>query len=229
MNTSELKGYLTGLIMGDGYIDSGVTKRAFRIKSINKDFINKIYKDISSCNTFKSYVRHLNKRIDKNNVVHKEHWEFVISAHPYFVKKYHHFYDDYKKRIISNEALQWITPSGIANWYMSDGYVCLVGKERGDISGRRVEFCTDRYSYETVNKINKMLLNNFNIKNSIISRGKTYRIRVLTESYSSFFNLIKPYIVNSMKYKMYLGYKKQPKWMDDDMWNEQIILASATT
>lgn len=42
MNSSELKGYLTGLIVGDGYIDGGVTKRAFAIKSINKEFIYKI-------------------------------------------------------------------------------------------------------------------------------------------------------------------------------------------
>lgn len=33
MNSSELKGYLTGLIVGDGYIDKGVTKRAFEIKN----------------------------------------------------------------------------------------------------------------------------------------------------------------------------------------------------
>ena len=228
MNSSELKGFLTGLMFGDGYIDSGVTKRSFRIKSINKDFIDYIYNELTSCTNFDLKINFTPEHFS-NGCNHKDCWELTIKSHPYFAKKYHHFYDDYKKRIISNEALQWITPSGIANWYMSDGYVCLVGKERGVISGRRVEFCTDRYSYETVNKINKMLLNNFNIKNSIISRGKTYRIRVLTESYSSFFNLIKPYIVNSMKYKMYLGYKKQPKWMNDDMWNEQIILASATT
>ena len=42
MNSSELKGYLTGLIFGDARIDNGVTKRAIRMSSINKDFIYKI-------------------------------------------------------------------------------------------------------------------------------------------------------------------------------------------
>jgi hypothetical protein len=46
MKSSELKGYLTGLILGDGTIDKGTTKRAFRIKSINFDFIDKIEKDL---------------------------------------------------------------------------------------------------------------------------------------------------------------------------------------
>ena len=33
MNSSELKGYLTGLIVGDGCIGKGVTKRTFEIKN----------------------------------------------------------------------------------------------------------------------------------------------------------------------------------------------------
>ena len=221
MNTSELKGYLTGLIMGDGYIDSGVTKRAFRIKSINKDFIDKIYKDISSCNTFKSYVRHLNKRIDKNNVVHKEHWEFVISAHPYFVKKYHHFYDDYKKRHVTKNAINWLTPNGLANWYMSDGYVCLVGLKSGNIVDRRIDICTDRYSLENIKMICKELMKKFNIEFNPVKRAKYYRIRLKTKDYSKFINIIKPYIVPSMMHKLYLGYQKQPKWMNNFDWEFQ--------
>lgn len=53
MESSELKGYLTGLIVGDGYIDSGVVKRRFEIKSIDRNFINKIKTDIESCSNFK--------------------------------------------------------------------------------------------------------------------------------------------------------------------------------
>ena len=47
MNSTKLRGYLTGLILGDGSIDKGVQKRAFSIKSINKDFIEKIYEDLN--------------------------------------------------------------------------------------------------------------------------------------------------------------------------------------
>ena len=45
MHSSELRGYLTGLILGDGHIDKGVTKRAFEIKSVHFDFIQKIKND----------------------------------------------------------------------------------------------------------------------------------------------------------------------------------------
>lgn len=227
MNSSELKGYLTGLIIGDGHIDKGVTKRAFEIKNTHFDFIEKIKNDIESCSNFKIHIRHCPQYISNDKVNHKESWTLRIDAHPYFNKKYHHFYDDYRNRIVSNEATSWLTSNGLANWYMSDGYVCLVGKEKGEIYNRRVEFCTDRYPKFIVEKLSRMLYNKFNIESSIIKRGKYYRIRIKTSSYQTFINLIYPHIVPSMQYKLYLGYEYQPKWMDDWTWNLQKSLNSA--
>lgn len=229
MHSSELRGYLTGLILGDGYIDKGVTKRAFEIKSIHFDFIQKIKNDIGSCSNFKIHIKHNPEHISDDNTHHKESWSLRIDAHPYFNKKYHHFYDDYRNRILSSEAALWLTPNGLANWYMSDGYVCLVGKEKGNIYNRRVEFCTDRYPKFIVEKLSKMLYNQFNIESSIIKRGKFYRLRIKTASYQTFINLIYPYVVPSMQYKLYLGYEYQPKWMEDWTWDLQKSLRSAMT
>ena len=221
MNTSELKGYLTGLIIGDGHIDKGVVKRGFAIKSVHKDFIDKIHADISSCNTFKLNIRNIKSKIDSKGIHHKECWELRFSSHPYFAKKYHHFYDDYKNRHITKEAINWLTPNGLANWYMSDGYVCLIGKESGYIHHRRIDICTDRYSLENIQMICVELKKKFQLEFNPIKRGKYYRIRLKTESYSRFINLIKPHIVPSMMYKLYLGYQKQPKWMSDSDWGFQ--------
>jgi len=227
MNSSELKGFLTGLIIGDGHIDKGITKRALRIKSINYEFIQMIYEQLSKCTQFKLGIREIDA-YTSNGVNHKMNWELVVFAHPYFAKKYHHFYDDNAHRIVSKLALNWITPYGLANWYMSDGYICLVGKEKGRIYNRRMEISTDRYSYKTVEKLCKMLFDRFGVVASIIKRGKRYRIRIKTESYATFINLIEPYMVDSMKYKLYLGYNSKPKWMDDEMWSLQQYLRSAT-
>jgi len=228
LTSSELKGYLTGLIYGDGFIDGGVTKRAFEIKSINEDFILKIYSDLSSCSNFKiSITEH--PASFRGNVNRKKYWSLRISSHPYFAKKYHHFYDDYKHRICSTESMGWLNEAGLANWYMSDGYVCLVGKRSGIIRDRRVDICTDRYSLETINKLVKMLKNKFNISSSLNKRGNTYRIRIAKKSYEDFFNIIRPHIVDSMQYKLYLGYEQQPIWMSDMNWQRQINLKSANT
>lgn len=228
MNSSELKGYLTGLIFGDGCIDKGVTKRAFSIKSIDKNFIDKIKDDIESCTNFQISIKYTPAH-ESCGCSHKESWELRIKAHPYFNKKYHHFYDDYRNRIASKEALNWITPNGIANWYMSDGYVCLVGRTKGVIKNRRIDFCTDRYSLPVIESMKDMFDKRFNLQTSIIKRGKFYRLRVCQNSYEKFINLIRPYMIDTMMYKLYLGYEYQPKWMSDDMWNLQNNLRSAIT
>lgn len=228
MNSSELRGFLTGLILGDGYIDYGTTKRSFHIKSIREDFIQQIYDELSSCTNFKLRIQYNDAQI-RDGVHHKEYWELHIKSHPYFAKKYHHFYNDEKHRIVSKSALYWLTDYGLANWYMSDGYVCLVGKESGVIRDRRVEICTDRYTLHTVNRLRKMLSNKFQINTGLVKRGKRYRIRVRKDSYCHFIRLVQPYIVKSMEYKLYLGYSKQPIWMPNDIWDYQEYLRSATT
>lgn len=230
MTSSELKGYLTGLIYGDGFIGSGVTKRRFEIKSINKDFIYKIKDDLSDCTNFKITIKEFHESF-RNGVHRKKYWMLEVKSHPYFAKKYHHFYDDYKNRVCSKESMGWLNEAGLANWYMSDGYVCLVGKNSGIIKARRVDICTDRYDKETVLHLIDMLNERFNLKTSLIQRknkGKySYRIRIMHESYELFFDLIRPHIVESMQYKLYLGYEKQPIWMSDMNWQRQINLMSA--
>lgn len=221
MNSSELKGYLTGLIIGDGCIDGGVTKRAFEIKSIRKGFIDKIFNDLQSCTNFNITVRYKKAYIDKNNVNHKECWILRIKSHPYFAKKYHNFYDDYRHRLISKNALNWINPIGLANWYMSDGYICLVGRKSGIIRSRRMDICTDRYSHDNIKLMQKMFFDRFGIITSLNKRGDTYRIRIKKDSYCDFINIIKDHVVNDMIYKLYLGYDKQPIWMSDSDWEFQ--------
>ena len=228
MKSSELKGFLTGLLIGDGSIDKGVTKRAFSIKSVDKSFIDKIETEIKSCTNFKYVVKHTPEHFSCG-CNHKESWEFRILAHPYFNKIYHKFYNDYRHRIISKFIPKYMTPYGVAMWYCSDGYICLVGRTKGIIRSRRVDIATDRYSKTEVENLSKMMLNKFGIKCSVIRRGSLYRLRVVKDSYEDFINLIFPYVVPSMYYKLYLGYEQKPIWMSDEGWNLQCFILSAIT
>lgn len=226
MNSTELKGFLTGLILGDGSIDKGINKRSFSIKSINKDFIDNIYNEIKSCSGFKSKIKYTPAHYSCG-CNHKESWEYRIVSHTYFNKIYHYFYDDYRNRIITAQSLKWLTPYGLANWYMSDGYVCLVGKTKGLIKDRRVDICTDRYALNDIQKIQVFFKSEYNISTNIIKRDKYLRLRINKSSYETFFMLICPYLVPSMRYKAYLGYEQQPIWMSNDLWAIQEDLKSA--
>lgn len=228
INSQELRGFLTGLILGDGTIDKGIHKRSFRIKSIDKDFIDMISYVLSNNTNFKFYIKEHDAEV-RNGVSHKKYWELKITAHPYFNKKYHNFYNDNRHRKIYSETLDWLNPIGLACWYMSDGYVCHVGKKSGRIYSRRIEIATDRYYPEDIQLMIKKLKEKFGIESSMITRGLTFRIRIKTESYETFINLISPYMVSSMLYKLYLGYFKKPNTLSEKAWKYQQYLLSAIT
>ena len=227
MNSSELRGFLTGLILGDGYIDKGVHKRAFSIKSVYPEFIQYVSECIQNTTNFKWFTRYTPEHFSAG-CNHLESWEFIIKAHPYFNKLFHYFYNDNRHRKIYAKTLSWLTPRGLANWYMSDGYVCLVGKSKGFVKDRRVDICTDRYFKEDVELMQASLLGKFNIKTSIIKRNNTYRLRICKESYETFFTYISPYIVPSMRHKMYLGYINKPDTFSDEFWEQQLLISATT-
>jgi hypothetical protein len=209
MNSTELKGFLTGLILGDGYIDKGVQKRAFRQKTISKDFADYIYKFVDDNTDFKTVLNSYPSSY-KDGVSRQQYYEIYIKAHPYFRKLYSNHYDDYRNRRVLSETLNNLTPQGIANWYMSDGYVVRVGIESGVVKHRRVELCMDRYSYEDVMKTKEYFENKYELKMSIVTRNKVkgqYRLRFKLETINIFFDLISQYVVPDMKYKLDLCYE----------------------
>lgn len=226
INSSELRGFLTGLILGDGTINKGVHKRSFSIKSIDFSFIEYIDKCIKDTTNFKTQIKETPEHYSCG-CFHKKAWELTIFAHPYFNKIYHYFYNDTRHRKIYSRTLSWLTPRGLANWYMSDGYICLVGKTKGCIYNRRIDICTDRYYLEDIKLMQDVLKSKFNINTSLNKRGDKYRIRISQTSYFDFINLISPYILPSMSYKLYLGYNSKQQWMTDDFWEFQQSLISA--
>jgi len=216
VNSSTLKGYLTGLILGDGYIDNGTRKRSFRIKSINYDFIEQIQYDLKKSTNFKIVVKKHPACIGRDGTNHKKYWELTVASHPYFSKIYHYFYNDYRKRILSTKALSWLNWAGWANWFMSDGYIVKVGLTKGKIVDRRVEIATDRYGKKNVENLKAFILNNLGYKTSVVKRQKTHRIRMSLLDAQYFLYNISPYVTPSMMYKLDMAYTERPRWMCDE-------------
>lgn len=231
---TEVRSFYSGLILGDATIDNGVSKRALRISSINKDFLDYVKAFTDSYTPFKNYIRLLYKPYtDGNGVNRKETYEFVIKAHPYFRKLYPYFYNDYRKRIISNVTLQKLDLQGFANWYMSDGYVCQVGKAKGFIKDCRVDLCTDRYSLDNINKAVKYITNVLGYRANIIKRKANnkymYRIRINVIDAQRMFLDIDKFVVPSMKYKLIMPYSKEKSWMLPEYKSLMSNLISAST
>ena len=89
---------------------------------------------------------------------------------------------------------QYLTPLALAIWIMDDGAKV----------GQGLKFCTNSFSYNDCLLLIKALNSNFNIKASIQSAGQKdqYIIYVWKESMIDLINIVSPYIVPEMRYKL---------------------------
>lgn len=230
MTSNELRGFVTGLVLGDGTIDKGTERRAFRIATINEEFAYYIKEAFNDNTKFKITLMQYSAT-NKGGVKHQEYCRVSTNAQPYFAKIYHQFYDDYRNRRITKKALEWLTDAGLANWYMSDGYIVNVGKTTGKIKDRRVEIALDRYCETDVDKVITYFETTYGYKCSKVKRKSgMYRIRISLKDAQYFFLRIAPYVLKvvGMEYKLNMNYDYQPKWMCDEYYELMMSINSAS-
>ena len=92
---------------------------------------------------------------------------------------------------------EYITPIGLAHWIMQDG---------SKVKGGGITIATNSFTHEECLFLNKILFKKFNIKSTaIISAPNQWRIYIWKESMIHLASIVKPYIINEMKYK-FIGY-----------------------
>ena len=93
-------------------------------------------------------------------------------------------------------------PISLAYWFMDDGTSHYVGKR---FKTSTIQMCTDRYTPHEVDLLIDTLRSNFNIKSSVRNSkcmGKRCRIYIGTEHSNNFYDIVKPFISQSMEYKL---------------------------
>lgn len=87
---------------------------------------------------------------------------------------------------------KWFTPLTLAVWYMDDGHL-----EKGVVP----LFASESFTKEESEVISKIMLNKWQLKSYV---NHNNRIRLCRESTRHFIELIEPYIVPCMRYKITL-------------------------
>lgn len=207
LNTSELKSFFYGTLLGDSYIHNNV----FYCKQISKDLIefkamviNKFLPD-----AIVKISEHA-EQIDKNGVHHQKYWTLSVHGSKYIKELAATFYPNGKK-IYPKGIIQKLTPLGLAMWYADDGTTVLVGKTEttGGARSRRVDICTDSFTRDEHLMIQHDLAS-LGFTASLIQRDKFYRIRI--NNRQNFLLTIAPYFTKyfpSLSYKMDLGYRNE--------------------
>jgi hypothetical protein len=191
--TNELKQFLIGSLLGDGCIPKlGKHARHCRF-SVAHSLKQKEYckwkhsiLDKYSLAGKIYYTTYTNNRYI-NNI---EEIRFKSISHPYFSFFRRIFYINNVK-IVPN-IIKEIDNLGLAIWYMDDGNKTKYGYELN----------TQLFTKDDCNFLRKILLDKFNINTTYVKSGVIY---IKSESRETFTNLIKPFTIDSMLYKLHMG------------------------
>ncbi len=143
-------------------------------------------------------------------------WSFYTKANTDIETCIKEFYKSGVKEV-SNKILEYLTPLSIAVLYMDDGTTDFFHRFiiKDDYKHTpRLKFCTDSFSIESCNNIVEWFKSKYDIDTYLIERElKTrmgYRVVIHNNSIENFINLIRPYIIPSMLYK--IDYEEYKIW-----------------
>src|SRR5438270_1526957 len=191
----DLKDILTGLIMGDLFINkqkTGINARLeFTQGLVHVEYIQHLFELFSDyCGMVpKIPTRAPDKRTGKiyDTVI------FYTYSLPCFLEFYNLFYLDGKKIVPLNIG-DLLTPLGLAYWVADDGSFC----RRNQV----VHLSTESFTLEEINLLTKVLSEKFNLKATINKNGAGFRIRISQESMPVLQALLTPHMPSMMRYKI---------------------------
>lgn len=190
-----------GLILGDAYIYSRNNAKTYGFKFEwgykSKEYIFHVYE------IFNEYILkepHVYTRINKNDNEVKT-WRMETFTGVIFKELGDLFIKNNKKIIIENLIKDYLTPRGLAYWYMDDGNRCYYKGTRAD-SDMNCVINTQGFTVEEVNILIKEINIKFNLDCTLAFNKKKPIINIPNRSYDIFYDLVKPYIIEQMKYKL---------------------------
>jgi hypothetical protein len=137
------------------------------------------------------------ERMNKNkNIVIT--WAFQTFTHEVFNSLAATFYDQNKKKFIKkNLIIEHLTSRGLAYWFMDDG-----GRLTYDDYSKGLVLNTHSFTKEEVEMLALELKTKFNLECWIKLNKRKYIIVISGNNYNQFKNLVIPYIIPSMLYKL---------------------------
>jgi len=210
--TEEQKDLLIGTLLGDGNLQSETRGRTWRYRSIHKkehyDYINHKYIILSNiCGTEPKLSRVYDSRTNK----YYERYLFstlIENSLRYYANMFYKYdiNEDKFKKIVPLNIEKYLTPRAIAYWYMDDGSLKWKGKSNA------MRICSDGFSLDDVMRLKKVINDKYNINMQLIKIKKKdiiigYRLQINEANSILFRELIKPYLLEVMSYKVSDGNK----------------------
>ena len=193
--TKKQKEILIGTMLGDGHLEKNGRGARLRVDHTLKqdDYVHWKYTEFKDFATAKPRVI---RSFHKNSKKFYERSHFSTFTSDIFLKWQDLFYENKRKIIPTNIQSLLTSPLTLAVWYMDDGY------KRNDCNALRLN--TDLFSLAEQHLLAQCLKENFGIDSKVHKKGKSYCLYVPQKSSEKFCQLVRPYMVGSLLYKVSL-------------------------
>src|SRR3989338_1774752 len=195
--SDQQKEIVIGLLLGDGHLETQNGGRTYRLKiehaMYQKEYVQWLY------GVFKDWVRTAPK--DRTQIVLGVRYGkcgFQTLSHGAFRFYAQQFYQN-KKKVLPKQIPKWLSPLAMAVWFMDDGSL-KSNRHRALILN------TQSFSKSEVLRLVEILKEKYNIEMTLRKQSRKqfeiYQLITLKGSAEKLVDLIKPYMVPSMKYKL---------------------------
>lgn len=212
--SDELEQLIIASILGDGsirYVNKGSRANArieFAHAERQGDYLWWKYNIFKKYDLVNSKPRHIMSGNDKQY----PQLRFETKTNKLF-NNYHYMFYKTKERKLTRKILNKLTPLGLAIWYMDDGNLSLPKYTKKDgstgIHCRRLMLNTQGFSYEENVLIQRYFKVVWSIDVNINKNNGYHRIVMGAKSANLLINIIKPYIIPSLEYKIDMKYKNK--------------------
>lgn len=185
-----------GSLLGDAHGEkrlSGVgTRVSFYQEAIHVEYLLYLHKILSELGYCNAKIPTITYRLGTKGKIRK-----IVRFSTWTYTSFNWIHDLWyknNKKCVPECIGQYLTPLALAIWIMDDGTKI----------GGSLKFSTNSFSYNECLILVKVLNDNFSIKASVQSAGSKdqYIIYIWKESMNNLRNIVSPYIIPEMKYKL---------------------------
>lgn len=190
--TKRQRDILVGLLLGDGHLETQNNGKTYRLKVehglLQTEYTEWLYE------AFKDWV--LGKpKLKKRNGIPESIW-FQTVSHGSLRFYGHQFYDLTNRKKIPKIIHKLLTPESLAVWYMDDG-----SKKSNKHKTHNIH--TLGFTKDDLDRVQKALLEKFELQTTLHKqKDNHWRIYIPKDSTKKFLEIIDPYIIPSMRYKL---------------------------
>lgn len=199
LKTKRTVSLLTGMVLGDGCLKLGSTGVQLAIKH---GASQKAYLEHKAVLLGEVFGRVPKVRSINNN----GYPGFELAIQDPYLKSLRSFIYENGSKFFSKKVLSRLDPEGLALWHMDDGNLTL-HKRKESIHSREI-YLNTYCSFVEAETIKEFLKERFGLDFRIAKHKEAFRLACNTSNAKQFVEIVKPFVIPSMNYKIDLKYNQ---------------------